>query len=855
MTILPASLKQLHTLFRQKASDLQLQVDCLSSGPLDTDIAFISTAPGQMEVSTGIPFSGPAGGLLWSCCHKINLNRNKVYVTNVIKRVVSARDGEEAGAITPAEFNLYAELLKWELSLLPNLRYILILGNEALDALRPNNAIAGKVLNWRGSWISGISIGGRPIDGLVTVNPALVARCNRIIMGQSITEETRVPPLRSAQKIFENDLRKFSLLTQGKLTRYDITHHINPTLSQALEFLRVLEGSTNPISYDIETSCGETACIGFGLSRNEGMCIPFINSDHSHYWSFDEEKAIRIRAAEILSRHNQTTAQFCNFDNSFLWHMDGIRAITQFDTLLAHHTLYPTLPHSLEFLCSVYTTHPYYKSEKDDWRAVGDIDRFWQYNVKDCCITLAVREGTTAELRSANLLDFFLNHVMRATPHLGRMCEGGVKIDVDYKEALRQKMEVEVNELLTKFHASVASARDPDSSLPLPNPRSHKALGQLFFQELKLVGRGTSTNAANRKRMASHPRTDEAAKAIISSLDDYAKAAKFFSTYVEADIDPDGRYRCTYLQSGTQSAPGRLSSSQTAWGTGGNLQNQPHAAHSMFVTEPGYCFIYFDLEQAEARVVGWEANIPKWIEDFERARIGGNYDCHRALCADMWNIPYSDTPSKDVGEDGKHTLRYIAKRCRHGLNYRMHFIKLAEVTGLSLAAAQEAYTRYHRITPELRVWWDSLTEEVKRNRVLYSAMGRRWVLTEPLSEMTLESIVAFKPQSTIGDKVLQVIYQAEDDDDWPHDARICMNIHDALIGIAPIAKADTCLRIMRKYAEQPIYIRNQPPLIIPTSLAKTTSGTLWRLNADGEFEFHEDPSGFHRWSNLQKVQL
>jgi hypothetical protein len=54
----------------------------------------------------------------------------------------------------------------------------------------------------------------------------------------------------------------------------------------------------------------------------------------------------------------------------------------------------PWLPHSLAFLTSRYTTHPYYKDEKEGWKQVGDADRFWRYNVKDCCITLAVQAAT-----------------------------------------------------------------------------------------------------------------------------------------------------------------------------------------------------------------------------------------------------------------------------------------------------------------------------------------------------------------------------------------------------------------------------------------------------------------------------
>jgi DNA polymerase I-like protein with 3'-5' exonuclease and polymerase domains len=433
------------------------------------------------------------------------------------------------------------------------------------------------------------------------------------------------------------------------------------------------------------------------------------------------------------------------------------------------------------------------------------------------------------------------------------MCEGGVKVDLEYRDALKEKLERELAVHLDLFFQAVRSCGFDDDYRP--NPRSPKALGELFFRKLKLVGRGTSTNFANRKRFLSHPNTTPDAKRLIGRLDSYLKAAKFYSTYVDTELDPDGRYSCSYIQSGTQESPGRLSSSSTPWETGGNLQNQPHSAYPLFVVEPGYCFIYFDLEQAEARVVGWEANIPSWISDFEKARIEGGYDCHRALCSAMWNIPYADTPSEDIDADGNHTKRYIAKRCRHGLNYRMYFVKLAEVTGLSITAAHEAYTRYHKITPELKKWWDDLTIEVKRTKILHNALGRRWVLTEPMSESTLESIVAFKPQSTIGDKVVQVIYQSEDDDEWPHDARIAMNIHDALIGIAPIAKADTCLRIMKKYAEQPIYIKNREPLIIPASLKKTTNATAFRTTPNGDIEFYEHEQGYHRWSSLAKVAM
>ena len=135
--------------------------------------------------------------------------------------------------------------------------------------------------------------------------------------------------------------------------------------------------------------------------------------------------------------------------------------------------------------------------------------------------------------------------------------------------------------------------------------------------------------------------------------------------------------------------------------------NIPDRAKSMFITDPDYVFIYIDGSQAEARVVGWRYVIDTWMQQFEKARIDGKYDAHRALAADMFDTPYNQVPTFDryaldeaaalrdgIKYDaqlaGQATIRYIAKRCRHGLNYRMMPDRLALTTGLPLATATEA---------------------------------------------------------------------------------------------------------------------------------------------------------------------
>jgi len=78
----------------------------------------------------------------------------------------------------------------------------------------------------------------------------------------------------------------------------------------------------------------------------------------------------------------------------------------------------------------------------------------------------------------------------------------------------------------------------------------------------------------------------------------------------------------------------------------------------------------------------------------------------------------------------------------------------------------------------------------KRTREVYNALGRRFKVLQPVDDDVSKSIVAFYPQSTIGDKVVQTWYQAEEDDKWPTGhARIAINVHDNLVGISELRYA------------------------------------------------------------------
>lgn len=821
--------------FLELAHASDLQVECAMHGTFQAQLAVIGEAPGSNEVAQGIPLVGGAGHILWRALRTYvpHIKRHECYVTNVCKRQVAFGTDDKRRPIGKHELTGWQELLRWELEQLPNLKYILCLGAYALDALCEKKGIN----NWRGSVLN-TKIGERDVHVVVCNNPAYAAR----------------EPIQ--QIIFDMDINdKLKPVVDNQWKPHDVLTHINPSVRDALEWIKVMKASRDPVATDIESLGNETACVGLASSPTEAMCIAFRQVDYNVYSPEDESRILHALYDLFNAPQTRVVWQNGGFDGGWLWFKDRIRVKPAYvDTMLGHHVLYPTLPHDLGFIVKQYTNHPYYKGEKDSWREVGSIDDYWRYNGKDCALTYASALKIVHELKEQNLYKFFVEHVMRLQSHLIRMTVGGVKVDLDLRDKIASDVARAVDDKLSEFYKSVIEATG--DSAYLPNPSSPKQMSELWFTRLKLVGRGTSTDKENRDLMFKHPRTSELARVVIQRTNEYIEDKKFFSTYAEAQPDEDGRMRCDYKQTGVRNAPGRLSSAGTLWGSGMNLQNIPDRAKDMFIADEGYCFIYIDGSQAEARVVGWRYNILHWIEQFERARLDGIYDAHRALASEMFRIPYDEVPTFDryplspadaeimgvpfqADVAGKVTKRYIAKRCRHGLNYRMGPDRLALTTGLSLSDASEAYTLYHRINPEIKKGWQRDYDEVKRNKSLYNALGRRYLQLEPATLETTDSIVAFYPQSTIGDMVCRVIYKSHDDPMWPKaDARIALNTHDGLIGIAKIGEpAKQALRVMIKHAEEPLVI-NGRKLIIPAEPAMSVP----------------DEHGVHRWSTIKKLK-
>jgi len=94
------------------------------------EIVFIGEAPGEVEAKTGRPFVGPAGRVLDDLLASIDLKREDVYITNVVKdRPPDNRDPRVK------EVRLYSPFLWRQLEIIRP-KVIVPLGRHALEFVR-----------------------------------------------------------------------------------------------------------------------------------------------------------------------------------------------------------------------------------------------------------------------------------------------------------------------------------------------------------------------------------------------------------------------------------------------------------------------------------------------------------------------------------------------------------------------------------------------------------------------------------------------------------------------------------------------------------------------------------------------
>ncbi len=137
-----------------------------SDGNTQSPIMIVGEGPGQKEDKLGKPFVGDAGSLLNKMLKAINIEREKVYITNVVNyRPPNNRKPETS------EINRYSKFLKEHISIIDP-QILILMGSTAMEALIGINK---KISKERGQWKE-VIIKQKTYKTIITFHPAYLLR-------------------------------------------------------------------------------------------------------------------------------------------------------------------------------------------------------------------------------------------------------------------------------------------------------------------------------------------------------------------------------------------------------------------------------------------------------------------------------------------------------------------------------------------------------------------------------------------------------------------------------------------------------------------------------------------------------
>tara|TARA_B100000401_G_C52310746_1_gene487186 strand:+ start:30 stop:488 length:459 start_codon:yes stop_codon:yes gene_type:complete len=127
---------------------------------------FVGEAPGANEDQEGLPFVGRAGILLDKMLAAINLDRKKVYISNII----NYRPPENRKP-TDEEIKRYLPFITKHIEII-NPKILVLLGSTAMNALIGKDIVISKM---RGKWIKK-KFGNCDTSVIITFHPAFLMR-------------------------------------------------------------------------------------------------------------------------------------------------------------------------------------------------------------------------------------------------------------------------------------------------------------------------------------------------------------------------------------------------------------------------------------------------------------------------------------------------------------------------------------------------------------------------------------------------------------------------------------------------------------------------------------------------------
>lgn len=380
----------------------------------------VGEAPGRDEEREGKPFVGRAGQQLNRLLAATGISREECYITNVTDERPPKNDfgvyykNKKRSEPTEYLLGLWSTLKRKIDDRHP--KVVICLGNEALQGVRGFKGIEAR----RGSIYS-----HNDIPVISTFHPSAIVRGGG-------TSHWYTPAA-------IHDLWRAKSLAEGRIKACYPSHRIVTRSAQLDSWLGSVAQSTAMCAFDIETTrLGGDAirCIGFSCSSDEAIVVPFEQAP------FDALEMLGVLRKWMTCNQIGWIGQNAyNFDIPTikrLWGFDEVKNFV-FDTMVAHHVLYPEFPHDLATIASFYTMIPY-------WKDQSNVD-LYKYNAYDAVATWTAAREMTKELKDRKIWDLYAHYYQPLLKPLSMITMQGMRIDKEYQQKLKEELKNEAKTL------------------------------------------------------------------------------------------------------------------------------------------------------------------------------------------------------------------------------------------------------------------------------------------------------------------------------------------------------------------------------------------------------------------------
>ena len=477
-------------------------------------ILFVGQAPGKVEGITGIPFTGPAGKMLWRIMHDADINKLKVDLSNVAKCAPPDDRKPNKTEIGLCKTFLRDDILKSQ----PKL--IVALGDVACKTLVGK----ARIQSIRGTLEPLLPWFDYECEVLCALHPSFVMRQRQWI------------PI-----AVQDMLKAKQYVMKGKIevAGEDCKFEMDFDEYQLEKYLE--EASKHVTAFDTETTgLNPRKChvIGASLCFDEDVSVAFDLHEGDPKWE-PLTKWLEDKDARKVMQNGQ-------FDCAML---DGHDITTKglcFDTRLAEHLISSDLPGNLDFLRSKYTNVKPYKPTKKEMKEIASWsrERRLSYGCKDSLVTWLVYRKQMEDIDEGNLR--VLQEIeVPLIDVVNLMEKKGVMVDTDKLNALKEELQPKVDRFKEVYFDPIGI-----------NPNSPKQLGELF--DIPTTGEEYLRGCIK----ARNPHRE-----LMQIVLDYRAAQKVLSVYVDGILDKMeyGRIHTHYKIGGA--GTGRLSSTNPIYRT------------------------------------------------------------------------------------------------------------------------------------------------------------------------------------------------------------------------------------------------------------------------------------------------